>query len=474
MRRKSRSSGISEGKKKVGTPPPTLSQKQKTFDTLRLKPLIYYESIPMNYTVKSLPKGIVEFTFTVEPSDIQPQLEKAAAELSSARPIPGFRPGKASFDLVKTRFGEMALYEQALGEIVRSNINEALQKEKVMIFGQPQISVKTLAPGNPITFTAEVVKIPKATTVPNIEDISVTEKTIETKDTDVDSALKELTRMQSREEKADRPAEANDKIVVDMDLSQDNVALEGGQARNHGIFLNEDYYIPGVKEQLLGKKAGEELTFTLPFPEDHYQKNLAGKNIDFKVTVKDVMHIITPAIDDTFAKSLGQDSLEKLRTLLKDNITHENQERENERQEIEMIQNIISKSTFEEIPEVIINAEADRMVHELQHDIEARGIPFEKYLESIQKTANQIKLDMAAKAVERIQAAVIMNALAEQLSIEISDEEVLDEVQKLMNQNRDPQAQERFRSEAFHDHLRVTMRNRRIISTLKEKVKKTK
>lgn len=426
----------------------------------------------MQYTVQSLPKGVLEFSITVAPEEITPALERAAQELSEIKPLPGFRPGKAPLDIIKSTYGEMAIYEQALSEIVRKAFAEALEKEKVNVYGQPEINVKTLAPGNPIVFTAEVVRIPKALTLAEPSEVSVEKKAVEVLETDVKGALNELSRMQTHDEKVERAAEANDKIVVDMDLSIGGVAVDGGQARNHGIYLGEEYYIPGVKEKLIGLKAGEEVKFTLPFPADHFQKHLAGKDVDFAVTAKEVYALHSPKIDDEFAKTLGQTDLATLSSLLSENIKKEKEGRENERQEIEMLEGLVKKSTFEDVPDALINGEVDRMVHELQHDVESQGLEFSKYLESIQKDMPTLKLEFAQKALQRVHVALLLNGYAEKFDVVVSDEELLSEVTRLLSQHVDPKSQERIRSEAYQDYLRGTMRNRRVITKLREMIVK--
>ena len=149
--------------------------------------------------------------------------------------------------------------------------------------------------------------------------------------------------------------------MIDMDLLIDNVLVEGGQTKDHGVYLNENYYVPGLPEQLIGVKKDEEKEFDLEFPKEHYQKHLAGKKVHFKVKVKDVFERKFPELNDEFAKKLGQENVAKLREVLKQNLQAEADRKENERQEIEMLEAIITKAKFEDIPDVLIDAEKRRI-----------------------------------------------------------------------------------------------------------------
>ncbi len=427
----------------------------------------------MSYTVKNLPKSVVELSFTVAPEEIGLQLAHAAEQLTKERPLSGFRPGKAPYEVIVARYGEMAIYEAALPEIVRKAYVQAVTETKLRTFGEPQISVGKLAPGNPITFTAEVVCIPKVTVFPDAAKTSITIKTPKVDAAEVEKSIDELSRMQTREVKVDRAAAGNDKLMVDLRLNQDGVAVEGGTALNHGVYLGEDYYIPGFREQVTGLKAGDNKKFKLPFPADYHQKNLADKEVEFDVTVKEVYELTPPARDDVFAKSLGQESMEKLRELIAQNMKAEAEDKEKQRQEIELLTNLVKEATFEEIPDLLVNNEVDRMVAELANGIKDRGMEFVDYLASIKKSVNDVKLEMTPKAVERIKVAILLRDIGERDGVEVSDADVLEETTRRINAaSSDPAMQKALREDEHQDYIRSTLLNRKIIASLLEKAKK--
>ena len=191
----------------------------------------------MAYTSKKLPKNVLEFSFEIPAEEIKGDLDRAVQTISQNTKIDGFRPGKASFDAVKGRVGEMAIYEQALPDIVRRNFVTAIRDEKLRTYGEPKINVTQLAPGNTITFTAEVALVPNITSLADFRKITVKRKEVKVDDKKVDDAIGAISKMQTKEIRVTREVKDGDKIVVDMNLSLAGVPIEGGQAKDHGIYL---------------------------------------------------------------------------------------------------------------------------------------------------------------------------------------------------------------------------------------------
>lgn len=424
----------------------------------------------MEIKVNKLPKSQAEIEVTVSPEEARPHLESAASKLSKQKPIDGYRPGHAPYDAVVRAYGEMAIYEAALQTIVVKAYAKAISDHQLQAYGDPALNVKQLAPGNPITFTASIDLIPAVTELANLDKIKVKPEPKKIEDKDVDQAIDELCKMRTQEIEVDREVQAKDKVVVDMDMKQAGVDLEGGQARDHGIYLDEDYYVPGLKDKLVGAKINESRTFTLKFPDEHYQKNLAGQDVDFEVTIKKVCELRKPPADDELAKSLGQESIGKLKELVRTNMEQEANDQAMSKAENEALEKIIEGSKFEDIPDAMINQEVDRMVHELEHEISHRGMNFDEYLKKAGKNLAQVKLDFAGQALKRAKSALIMRAIGEQEKITVEDGEMVEEQKKLLNQySQDGEAQAKIRSEEFQDYIRANLRNRKVMDLIREK-----
>lgn len=408
----------------------------------------------------------MEIEITAE--EMKPYLEKATLLLAQEVKIDGFRPEKVPFEILKQKVGEMTICEKAAELAVEKTYPKFIKDEHAETIGGPEIAVVKLAPGNPFVYKATVSLLP-AVKLGDYRKIKVARKKSEVEEEKIEAALRELQKMQTKEVLASRPAKKEDKIVLDMDMLQDKVPLEGGQAKNHSVYLSESYYIPGLTDQLIGLSAGECKEFSLSFPKEHYQKNLAGKNVDFKVKIASVFELQPPAFDDAFAKTLGQNSFDDLRNIIRQNLLAEMENKEDLRLEGEILRQIVAGSRFDDVPETLINAEAHKMVHELEDGLAEKGVSFDDYLKNLKKTEKELMLDFTPRAVERIKTALVVKEIALAEKITATDEEVDHEVEHLAEAYKnEPDLLDRVRSEESKQYLDNVIKNRKTIKLLKD------
>ena len=424
----------------------------------------------MKYELKTLEKSQVEFTITVEPADYKKDLESAALRISQRAAIKGFRPGKAPYDMVKQQVGEVRIIEEAMQSIVEKNFFEATREEKLDTVGMPQITIIKVAPGNDLVFKAAVALLPKIK-LGNLATVKVKYQAKEVSDKDADEVLNDLKKMQTKEIIKPSIATKEDKMVINLEMFLDKVPVEGGQAPNHQVYLNEDHYIPGLAEQLLGLKKDDTKEFSLKFPKEHYQKHLAGKNIDFKIKVNEVFELQHPALDEQFAKSLGQESLEKLKKIIKDNLIQEAKHKDEQKIEIEILDQLIESSEFSEVPDVLINAEKNKIFHELKHSLANQGIEMEKYLADMKKTEEDIYKDFSEQALRRVKAALVSRQVALENKIEADKKDVDEEIKMIKAAYPDNKnVEENLKKPEVLETLAMTIQNRKVLAFLKEKV----
>ncbi len=424
----------------------------------------------MKYELKTLEKSQIELTITVEPADYKKDMEAAAVRISERSAIKGFRPGKATYDTVKQQVGEIRIIEEAMQSIVENNFFEAVKKEKLDTVGMPQITIIKVAPGNELVFKAAVALLPKIK-LGNLSTVKVKFQAKEITDKEVDDVLNDLKKMQTKEILKNGVATKEDKLVVNLEMFLDKVPVEGGQAPNHQVYLNEPHYIPGLAEQLLGAKKDDIKEFNLKFPKDHYQKHLAGKDIDFKVKINDVFELQHPKIDDEFAKSLGQENLEKLKTILKDNLIADAKRQDDQKIEIEILDKLIESSEFTDIPDVLINAEKNKIFHELKNSLSSQGIEMEQYLKDLKKTEEDIYKDFTEQALRRVKAALVSRQVALENKIEADKKDVEKEIKMIKDAYPDNKnVEENLKKPEVMETLALTIQNRKVLSFLKEKI----
>ncbi len=424
----------------------------------------------MQYEAKKLEKAQIELKVTVLPADYEKNLQNAAQRLSERAAIKGFRPGKAPYNIVKEQLGELKIMEEALESIVQGSFYEAVQKEKLETIGMPQITIEKMAPGNELAYKAVVALLPQVK-LPDLTTIKVEYKEVKVEKAQADEVLENLKKMQRRESLKAEGATKDDKIVIDMDMFVDKVPMEGGQAKDHQVYMSEDHYIPGLTEQLLGLKKDDAKDFTLKFPKEHYQKHFAGKDVDFKIKVKDVFALSYPELDETFAKSLGQESMEKLHELLQHNLLHEAEHKEEQRVEIAILEQMVEKSTFDEIPEVLVNSEKRKMFYELKHNLDQHGVSMEQYLKDLKKTEDQIFADFTEQATKRAKSALISRQVALENKITVEPTEIDAEIKMIRESYPENQTvEENLKKPEVLETLASTIQNRKVIQFLKEKL----
>lgn len=414
----------------------------------------------------------MELTITVTPEQMQPYLMAAAKKISNEIKIAGFRPGLAPYDIVAANVGEMKILDAALENIVRETFVEAVRGHELKTVGTPEINIEKAAPKNELVYRATVSVVPPVK-LPDFSKISVEVKSSEVADKDVDAVLTDLQKMHAEFVDSTDAVGATDQVTVDMDLLDGAVPLEGGQARNHIVPLDEPYYIPGFTEKLVGAHTGDELNFELPFPADHYQKLYAGKNITFKVKILKVQKRTLPEVNEAFAKKLGVASVEELRKNISENLLAENKRKAEESADIEMLKSVVSAAEFGELPENLINAERNKLMQDLMHTLQQHGIGAEQYFADMKKSPEEIQAGYTEQAIERAKMGLITHTVATEQKLEVSKAELQEELDAIHEAYKNnPDALKRLNSPEVQDSVLNSMRNRKVMEWMREKMVK--
>ncbi len=425
----------------------------------------------MKIEKKSINQHQVELTVRVPKSDVQAQLNHAAAHLSEHRPIKGFRPGKAPFDVVKREFGEAAIVSEALEDIINETFAQALEQENLTTYGKINFDLLPVVSDDEVAAYKAAVTVMPTVKLGNWESKKLKREEVKVTDEELTRALDELGAMTTKEEAVDRAVEQNDKAVIDFEVAVDGKVIDGGTAQDFGLVIGEGKMIPGFEEKVIGAKSGEKLEFELNFPDKYHATNLSGKPAKFKVTVKQVLARIKPTIDDEFAKRLGMESLQALKDRLSLNIKQEKQDKEEERLEIAAIKQLTDSAEFSPLPDVMIADTVQDVIHDFEHTLAHQGMKFDQYLSSIGKTLDQLKKDFEPRALERIKSSMALGQLAEEQKINITTEEIEEElaIQKISHKNNQ-QALNDIAQPEYRRHVANSLINRKLIKFLKDKL----
>lgn len=427
------------------------------------------------YTLEKSAKNSAIFHITVSAEDVKRGLDHAAEHMGESLNIPGFRIGKAPAHVVRAHIGEQALLDHATEELIRAAFSEAILAEKIDIVGQPYFTMKKMSATEGLEFDVEVALMPQVTKLADYNNVTIEKKPVNVPADALEKSKKDLLRMAtvSTRALAGRELTKGDKAVLSLSMKKDGVTVDGGEANNHAVFTNEEHYIPGFIDAIIGLKEGESRTFTLPFPTDHYQKHLAGQNVDFNVNLTEIHTLEEPLFDDAFAKRFGFATITELEAKLQENLSAEQEKSEFDRQEKELLETLAQKSTFDEISDLLINSEIEKMIEELKNWVTNQGLEFDQYLQNSGLTIAQLKLDFAPQAMTRLKVALVLTAVAKAEKIAAAEEEVdaeIDRVAKTFEGNK--QAIDMIYAPSFRDRVTTQLTNKATIEFLKQKMVK--
>ncbi|HNV96863.1 MAG TPA: trigger factor [bacterium] len=423
----------------------------------------------MKIDKKILEKNKIELTIEIEPSEYEKFVLRSAENLSKNTKIDGFRPGKAPYNIIVKKFGELAILENALDDILTHFYFDTIIKEKLEPISQPKIDIKKLAPGNNIIFTATINILPEIELC-NIEEIKVKKNKVQIDEKKITEALETMREIGAKETETDELSQKGDKVEIDFKTLVDGVAIEHGSEINYPLVIGKNQMIPGFEDNLIGHKKDDEFSFKLNFPKEYHNKNLENKEAEFQIKMKKVSKIALPELNDEFAKKFNLKNTEELKEKLKENYTAEANEKEERKLEIEAIEKIVENSKIGEFDDDIIKEEAKKMTEELKHDITSRGMEFEHYLNSIGKKIEEIENEFLPQAKKRLQASLIIRKIVETEKFEVSDQELKEAMDhEKMHYHGNPEAEKQIESDSYKNYLINTLLNKKAIDYIKSK-----
>ena len=423
----------------------------------------------MNITKKDLGKSQIEVTVELTVEEFKPFVLRGAEKVSLDVKIEGFRPGKAPYEILKNKIGEMTILEEGARIAIDKTLDKVI-KENVtgQIVGQPQVNITKLAPENPMEYKMVLTMLPEVR-LGNYKDLKIKQTKAEIKDEEAEKLISELREMRASEALADAPIKDGDRVITDIQIFIDKVPVEGGQGKGAGLIIGKNYIIPGFDKKIAGAKKGDTREFSLPYPADYHDKNLAGKMAEFKVTVKEIYNRVLPEVNEEFAKGFGFKKVEELKSNIKKSLLAEKEQKEKQASEGAMLDKIIGASKFGDIPESLIKHEAEVMISELEYNVKQQGAKFEDYLMHLKKTREQIMLDLMPDAVKRVKVSLVIREIASLEKITASHEEVHKAVDDILEQHKGNETViERVKGHAYHDYVENNLTGKKVVEKLRE------
>ena len=385
----------------------------------------------MSVQVENLEHNMAKLTIEVSAEELEKALDSAYNKQKNSISIPGFRKGKVPRAMIEKMYGAGVFYEDAANELMQKSYPEAIDESGVDIVSRPSVEVVQIEKGKPFIYTAEVAVKPEVE-LGKYKGVTVTKIDTSVSDDEVAEALEQERNKNARDVSVtDRTIQEGDTAVIDFEGFVDGVAFEGGKGENHPLEIGSHSFIDTFEDQLVGKNAGDEVEVNVTFPEQYQAAELAGKPAMFKVKINEVKAKELPELDDEFAQDVSEfDTLAEYKEDLKKQLVEKKEVEAKKTKEDEAIQKIIDKSKMD-IPEAMIETQCESMVEEFAQRIAQSGLSMEQYLQFSGMTVDQLKEQVRPEATTRIQSSLVLEQIAKEENIEISDEEVDAEVEKM-------------------------------------------
>jgi len=345
--------------------------------------------------------------------------------------IPGFRKGKAPFQIVEKTYGAQIFYEDAFNEIAGEAYEEALKSNEVEAVSRPEIDIVQIEKGKDLIFTAVVATKPEVT-LGKYKGIQIKKIEYNVSDEDIEHELGHMAEKNARLVSVeDRPVESGDITVIDFEGFVDGVAFDGGKAENHELTIGSNTFIPGFEDQIIGMKLEEEKEINVKFPEEYFSANLAGKDAMFKVKLHEIKKKEMPEINDELAKDISEfDTIEELKNSIKEKQEEQNKSRAKYETEDAVIKAVCEEAKVE-IPAGMIEVEIDNMAQDIETRLRYQGMNLEQYLKMMNKTMDDFRLENKEQAENSIKSRLVLEAVAKDAAIEVTDEEVSSKIKEM-------------------------------------------
>lgn len=408
-----------------------------------------------------------EVKISATPEEFEPFVEQAARQLTKERALKGFRPGKAPVKVVMEALGQEAVVHAAVDLALPRLFVTAVLEHDLEALGRPATTIEEASLEHGVRFTTLVDVLPEVV-IGDVTTIQVERKAAEVTDEQLQQELTYLAKSRSTYLDVARPAQQGDTVVVDFDVMMDGKPLEGGKSANHPVHLGEGHFIPDFETKLTGIQAGDTREFTMKFPDDYGQEALRGKAATVTVKAHAVRKRVIPAIDDAFAKSLGQFAdLAALKATMQENMLHERQHHEEDRVRGELAEKLAEVATIPALPVSLVEREVDRRVTEFAELLAMQGKTVDQYVIEREKSVDDVRAEMRPAAEKTVRVSLALRAFARQEKIEVADEDVEREVQAYVQQFKDPQrAGAQVDTEELRTSVINTLRNQKALERL--------
>ena len=378
------------------------------------------------------------YQLTIPAKDIAAKIEAEVKKIAPQVKMPGFRPGKVPANLIKKMHGEQ-LHAQTVNDVIRESVDQLMKDKELRPAMQPKIELgEGYEEGKDAEIAIELEVLPTVE-VPSTDGLKLERLVVPVADEAVNEAVASIAGQNKSYKdaaKSKKAAEGN-QLIIDFVGKLDGVEFDGGKAEDAALVIGSGQFIPGFEEQLVGVKTGDQKTITVTFPKEYQAENLAGKDAEFDITVKQVKVETETKVDDEFAKNLGLDSLDKLKELMRGQLEQQTAGLTRTQMKRQLLDTLAAGHDFE-VPEGMVNAEFEQIWAQLLQEAQQEEDPA-----AALKEIEAEKDDYRKIAERRVRLGLLLSEIGQANKVEVSAQEMSMLMQQAAQQYR-PEDREKF------------------------------
>ncbi len=388
----------------------------------------------MSVQVEKLEHNMAKLTIEVEAKKFDAAMKKAYNKQKSSFNLPGFRKGKVPMAIIEREFGAGVFYEDAANDLMPDAYEEALKESGVEAVSRPEVDIAQIGKGQDFIFTATVAVKPEIT-LGQYKGLEGTKPAVDVSDEEVTAEIEKAQQQNAREITVeDRAVQEGDIVTLNYAGTVDGVPFDGGTADSQQLEIGSHSFIDTFEDQLVGLNIGDSKDVEVTFPENYHAEDLSGKEATFHVEILGIKERELPEIDDDFAQDTTEfDSLEEYKDDIRSKLTAGKEEQAQTQLENNLIEQIIDASEMD-IPDAMVDSQVEQMVQEFSQRVMYSGISFDQYLQFTGQDRAALEESMRPEALKRIQSSLVLEAIAKAENIEVNDEDMDKEFEKMAAQ----------------------------------------
>lgn len=383
----------------------------------------------MKATIKHLTDTRVVVTVQLDKKELADAEKVALVRLGKNTKIAGFRKGHAPTAVVAKNVPEATVQEETINAAINKAVAEAYTSNNLMPLDRPEVEVKKFVPGDTLEFTAESDVLPEIK-LGDYKKLKVKKTAVKVAKSDIDDVIARITQRFSEKKPVTRKAKNGDEAVIDYVGTKGKEAFAGGSATDHPLVLGSNSFIPGFEEAIVGHAVGDTFDVPLTFPKDYHAKELAGQKVNFAVTLKGLNEVVQPEESDELAAKIGEfTSMDEVRKDIESELTAQKEREAADDMRDDLIQQLVDKSTVA-APKVLIDDQVKSIKQDMFQNLMYQGATMDQYIASkgYKDLADWEQKEAVPLAEKRVMAGLVLNQLAKELGIEVTDEKLAERV----------------------------------------------